>query len=121
MDHVTIRVPRELSDAVWRGLSQRWRVSRSQAVDHALAFYLQLKVASPDLPLTLEQPYPLLGGVEVWVQAATADRARELLLAHRRANPDAPRISLGALTQTALHHALESLRQHGHVEPANVD
>lgn len=110
-----------MADVVWRALQQRWRVSRSQAVEQALLGYLRLREQHPDLPLAPDQPHTLAGGSEVWVRADVAERVRDVLRAHRAAHPDAPRISLGMAAQTALLHALGSLRAHGHVPPSIVD
>jgi metal-responsive CopG/Arc/MetJ family transcriptional regulator len=115
VDHVTIRVPQPLADTVWRALQSRWRVSRSQAVEQALLMFIKLRQDHPDLPLAPEQPHPLTNGSEVWVRALVAEAMRDMLREHRNANPDAPRIGLGMVTQTALQHALASLEAHGHV------
>ena len=115
MDTTAIRVPRVLADEVTQALNQKYRLSRSQAVDQSLRFFLKLRTAHPTLPLKPDGPLPVQFGMcEVWLPRDLTDSIRDLCREHNLANPEAYKVRLGHVAQTALLHAHASLVAHGH-------
>lgn len=115
METTTLRVPRQLVDEVTDTMNQRWKMSRSQATEQAIKFFLKLRAAHPDLPLRPENPLPkTFAGVEVWLSKTLCEQVRDICRQHNQAQPDAPEVRLGHVAQTALLHAKASLIAHGH-------
>ena len=115
MDTTAIRVARQLADEVTQALNQRYRLSRSQAVDQSLRFFLTMREQHPDLPLKPDGPLPVQFGMcEVWLPRDLTDNIRDLCREHNLANPEADKVRLGHVAQTALLHAHASLVAHGH-------